>query len=85
MSEVKFTPGPWRIEQYPSIHVRSCDGECVLAHDYITDADAHLIAAAPELYEALEELYDAIDSAVGLTPERLEKARQALRKARGEE
>lgn len=57
MSEPKFTPDPWN----------NCDGEtietkkariCIIAPLNLTqeesDANAALIAAAPEMYEALE-------------------------------
>ena len=57
MSEPTFTPGPWN----------NCDGEtietrkariCIIAPLNLTqeesDANAALIAAAPEMYEALE-------------------------------
>lgn len=57
MSEPKFTPGPWALESRRDI----CDEfECWLhpinlhIHDKISDADAHLIAAAPDLYRELE-------------------------------
>jgi len=57
MSETKFTPGPWILENRLNI----CDEyDCFLEpiylhiHDRISDADAHLIAAAPDMYEELE-------------------------------
>lgn len=66
----QFTPGPWRTEidnvfagpdDYRSIYIADCaplggpvDGEPT------TIANASLIAAAPELYEALRELLVAV-------------------------
>lgn len=64
MSELKATPGPWRLNPDGSI------SDCTPASNVVADvelsadwdycgmayANAHLIAAAPELYEALESL-----------------------------
>ena len=58
----RHTPGPWRVETEPYIHVRS-DAGCVLAADYTTDENAALICAAPDLLLALSWL-------VGLHDER---------------
>jgi hypothetical protein len=70
------------------------EGGLVLADDNENEANARLIAAAPELYEALAELEAALldglcNSGVpGFDPDRLERARfaarSALAKARGE-
>ena len=56
----KHTPGPWRIEYDPYCHVRS-DAGCVLASDYTTEANARLIAAAPDLLAAVKAQHDALD------------------------
>jgi hypothetical protein len=53
---------------------RRCD---MLAEKRIRDA-------APDLLAALERLYNAVDSATELTPQVLEQARAAIRKAKGE-
>ena len=56
----------------------------------IDTPDAHLIAAAPELYEALSELVEGLsESLTGITSvvgdsREITKARAALAKARGE-
>lgn len=69
MSETKFTPGPWswwtsnsmkRLSAGRSdgnvLHAYRCsDG---VADVSVSDADAHLIAAAPELYEAVAEAFE---------------------------
>lgn len=49
-------------------------------------ANAHLIAAAPELYEALERLLPCVGSPVPLkdTADRVRRAVAAVQKARGE-
>ena len=46
-------------------------------------ANAHLIAAAPDLYEALEANVDAMDN-LGISGGAMDAARAALAKARGE-
>jgi len=66
MNETKFTPGPWLVtdSHYPSIKEISGASFNIKAVMWATDlteddyqkryADLHLIAAAPDLYEALE-------------------------------
>jgi hypothetical protein len=65
MSERKWTPGPWFVGkdlsigpngQGVSVIVAACD------YDH-ADANAHLIAAAPDLYEALEDAALALEAA----------------------
>lgn len=88
MSELKFTPGPWN----------NCDGEtietkeariCIVAPLNLkpeeSDANAALIAAAPEMYRKLEWLQREFDEsddeelvAIGWEIELI------LKKARGE-
>lgn len=79
---VRHTPGPWVADrdgiEY-SIYAASIN-------DYIADvwdeANAHLIAAAPELYEALKGMLDQPE-----TPEAydamMDRAQRALAKAEG--
>ena len=89
MSE-KWTKGPWRV--YPpgaSVpHYDVCarvvsdrpSGRAV-HYDPISDADAHLIAAAPDLYEALA----SIENDDGRIPAAIWAKREAaLKKARGD-
>ena len=62
MSEAKFTKGEWRVNKLGSHHNNSnlehieiCYsdiGECICDTVY-EESDAHLIAAAPEMYAAL--------------------------------
>lgn len=61
--EAKHTPGPWKVfnagphynnQAIDNLQIQyGEDGECISDHVY-TQADARLIAAAPELMEALE-------------------------------
>lgn len=98
MSETKFTPGPWTTEDFNTqrFAVYAPNGR-ICQMDITRDsqraeegqANAHLIAAAPELYEALREVLSAYvpgwDGAeysdVGGS---VSHARAALAKARGE-
>lgn len=68
MNEVRWTPGPWVKNRYGELVGRN--GERVDVYDAgirltlaspddVDRANAHLIAAAPELYEALEMIFDA--------------------------
>lgn len=95
MSEQKWTPGPWEAFHSTSGNftvagpVRGGDGPYLDG----SDANAFLIAAAPELYEALEGLAAAASIQVGAAGGALDHvfavhlrgARAALAKARGEQ
>jgi hypothetical protein len=94
MSE--FTPGPWRVIPWEEKAIRIVPdayigpvGEVFGHKGQPMKANANLLAAAPELYEAL----DTLTLVVGLTPiagnkaalqEAFDVARAALKKARGE-
>lgn len=96
-TETKFTPGPWHDggEHGWSSAVFDANGLpiafCSVPGQGSRKANARLIAAAPELYEAL----DTLSLVVGLTAfkhegqraplqEAVDAARAALAKARGE-
>lgn len=98
----KFTEGPWVVEwgtKYP--HIKSMDGSYILepvtGRSIVrTEADAHLIAAAPDMYEALEECAMNLSFLAGHLEGRIGEGAQAemlrlageaeeiLAKARGE-
>lgn len=98
MADAKFTPGPWTAVRVASGDYRiqyNTRGNwlgLIYQDDENPDrvkADADVAAAAPELYEALELLVDYAEGSED--PElfeeehlRLNKARAALAKARGE-
>jgi type II secretory pathway component GspD/PulD (secretin) len=97
MSEPKFTPGPWFIPDHASgFEIESsCNKQIaktsqLYAVKQASDhderrANAHLIAAAPELYEALEKLEGWFDSDSKESADKyLKKAKAARAKARGE-
>ncbi|QDP61753.1 MAG: hypothetical protein Unbinned4466contig1000_65 [Prokaryotic dsDNA virus sp.] len=58
MSEVKFTKGEWKVERFVNnkgfeISFND-DGEVVADYVY-EEADAHLIASAPDMYQVIED------------------------------
>lgn len=95
----KFTPGPWVAAPFSSVVgapvVASPSGRSIANvtyfrlggafehHDAESEANAALIAVAPELYSALETLADFLRDAPVDLPE-LVKADRVLAKARGE-
>jgi hypothetical protein len=98
MNKTKFTPGPWikrgkgTIETSGGAEVASVmDGQMLDRVDHETqEANAHLIAAAPELYEALEELHaqqngPPLEKYKTRWEKAMRKTEAALAKARGEE
>jgi hypothetical protein len=100
-TETRHTPGPWMLQPAsfsPRIYVLRVDAtadEAAVA-EVIDRANAHLIAAAPEMYEALASVQKLIaeGAKTGFNPldgdwaERLfvsqQKTSAALSKARGE-
>ena len=71
MSETKHTPAPWRVEdqhvedsgQFEEARIWAGDKHVAVIRVGLagSDANAHLIAAAPEMYEALKEMLTAIE------------------------
>lgn len=96
MNERKFTKGKWEVnrnEIYPEGMFYSDQLICTLNNRLDKDANAQLIAAAPELYEALEGLLIEAEISLGhmdepeekfACSERIKWAKQALSRARGE-
>jgi hypothetical protein len=97
MSETKWTPGPW---QAHSLMVSEADKPIGRGHDIChcglgmrpnrevgqSDANAQLIAAAPELFEALVAIVRSVDLNQAVVNGFLQiDARAALAKARGEQ
>lgn len=81
--ETKFTKGEWRVERFVNGKgfeiAFNDDGEVVADYVY-SEHDAHLIAAAPDMYEMLESLREdyGLLTPVGKDIDKL------LAKARGE-
>jgi len=87
----KHTPGPWRYEEFgPNVIIKATKNPMLsvvhsLYHESREqmEANADLIAAAPELLEALEAL--VLDESKEYIPTRLwDAARAAIAKAKGE-
>jgi len=88
-----FTPGPWAVERADDAYCIANVGNLVIMpcggkvkHDN-AEADARLIASAPDLLEALEMIVAEADSYTARTGKPvynwLDQARAALAKARG--
>lgn len=72
------TDGPRHTEPIAEIKLHRCFIHELTSEPSEEYRNAQLIAAAPELFEALRELVDCTDPAV------VERARNALAKAKGE-
>jgi len=101
MSEAKFTPGPWRFEadgdtNYAKIFCSSDPHDGDNLRGYCGKANAHLIAAAPEMYAELEaamnvfKFYQGHHAAKGHSDKEqtnkqyADRIQKVLTKARGE-
>lgn len=95
MNTEKFTPGEWTVHEFYHEFSKqflyniywSKDGEEVAERIY-TNADANLMAASKEMYFALKELVGNCRPGcqeVNVSRETIDKALNALKKARGEE
>lgn len=93
--EPKFTPGPWKVARtgglFPAIYGRSKrEPICVFAigDDFDVfknhEANAHLIAAAPDLYAALYAAEPYFQGEYDYDHPQFVRLRAALAKARGE-
>lgn len=99
MGEAKFTPGPWGLDvgfdgsrpgdfdEYWQVHdgqdAIACSSNCYSGN---REANARLIAAAPEIYEALSDLVSSIECSERdefIIHQEIKVARAALAKARG--
>lgn len=101
MNKNKFTPGPWTIEytireKYHLGQLRKADSSHIVVganlplaelHLGNVNANAYLIAAAPEMYDEIESALTEIENFGENLHERLacvENLRAVLAKARGE-
>lgn len=96
----EFTPGPWEVTESldhndnPCVAVTGFYGEAIYENvcaDVTDRANAHLTAAAPDLYEALNKVFGTEKMTFANMGdfnlwfnERGKEARAALAKARGE-
>jgi len=88
MAETRWTPGPWHADR--EFDICGEDGH-VIADCFGKPANARLMAAAPELYEALAKLVPRFERACAhagsdeeFIAEATATARAALAKARGD-
>lgn len=84
MTDIKHTLGPWERDDGYIKSINTGDVICTPYFSYYerTDeqkANAHLIAAAPEMYEALKNLVESCQ----LFGKDVDEARAALAKAEG--
>jgi hypothetical protein len=79
----KHTPGPWRIGALESGQA-AVDGVGGDVTGWVSIPDAHLIAAAPDLWDALETLERLSGSSMATDDPARVAARAVLKRARGE-
>ena len=95
----KFTEGPWIIKNNGYYFDISTSGNmeiadlCSSVYSFdknehksggIAEANAQLIAAAPDLYDALENCIDCLGDEFALPVDCIKEAKKALAKARGD-
>ena len=89
MTEPKFTPAPWFITAN-KLNVKNVNLDkliCFTSNETTyneSEANANLIAAAPDLYEALVGVLKLWDATIGSEEDAIKQARKAIAKARGE-
>jgi hypothetical protein len=87
MSDTKFTAGPWytdtnkagdytQIKAQPNKFICECDGR---EKEYQNEANAKLISAAPDMYEAIKNYIQAIEA--GEVTDQFDVLKAALKKA----
>jgi hypothetical protein len=94
-ADAKHTPGPWMANRSTVFGPDDANGHvthvAVLAHGQTLDANARLIAAAPELLDALQDAMEALamcqprtDHGARWQSAAMQKARVTIAKAKGE-
>ena len=82
-AETKFTKGEWRVERFVNGKgfeiAFNDDGEVVADYVY-SEHDAHLIAAAPDMYKMLESIVISMECFHGVDTDSMY---ELLAKARG--
>lgn len=81
MNEEKFTPGPWFAYRGTVYCVNDMRNYFVVT----TEANAALIAAAPEMYELLDCIRKSVALDAGIMAGCIARIEPLLKKARGEE
>lgn len=85
--QVKHTPAPWKIHKTPNDpdFTHEIFGVCSVYVGENSEANARLIAAAPELLEALQNIVIDYTPKDGSDKRALEAAKSAIAKALGEQ
>lgn len=76
------TPGPWRVELHDM--TTSVESQYFTICADVTNDDAGLIAAAPDLLAALENLVETHDTGEAMCAQFWNIARAAIARAKGE-
>lgn len=92
MNNTQYTPAPWQIDYSGNCHIGITDENdrtlafCSLQNEDCAEneANARLIAAAPDLLSALEELCADKYLSDPINADRMKNARAAIAKAKGE-
>lgn len=92
MSESRFTKGDWSVDEYIGIDesIRVMVGNILISyHGHATEEDvanAHLIAAAPEMYGVLQLICDVANGKTEFSLDEIDvlAVEELLAKARGE-
>ena len=58
---MEYTKGEYKISEYDVIRVDFDSNNCAILCGENSEANAHLIAAAPDMYEALKDIVDPND------------------------
>lgn len=90
-NEVRYTAGPWEVREYSRCTVMTKEGtiiaNCCTVIQGLSkeecEANARLIAAAPELLEALKSVLNMPEMANGTNQTLYRKIEQAISKAQG--
>ena len=90
-NEAKFTAGPWEATTEISMNDRTVckltENTLITSNCYVSEdlkADAHLIAAAPEMYALLDEFSTLVMPTAGELYKMCDKATALIAKARGD-
>ena len=89
LEQLGISPAPWKINEYATVLDRYCE---IISGQYwpYNFHNAHLIAAAPDLYEALAAMLSCAEKEAPFSVESgmaiaMDMARKAIKKAGGEE
>ena len=81
-----FTPGPWQlVQERDYLNIQETKTNLIVAQFCsVSEANARLIEAAPNMYEVLSELLDTLEMSKGYGFDvEYEKAREVLAKVEG--